>query len=234
MQRVQSVVADHPDEARAYLLRGEAHLTLHQHGRATADFQRAKDIDNSAEASLALLRAYRASDQTAHLMPVIEAYYADGGNDPRLRSAEADLFIAGENWTAAVAVLEALVTDYPNAAPALNNAAYALHKLGRTERALNYARRAQALAPNNPSVNDTLGWLLVESGQPEAGLGFLREATARAANNPELQYHLAATLSRLGRSEEARLVLLKALRDGSAFGDAEVARALLAALEAGN
>jgi putative PEP-CTERM system TPR-repeat lipoprotein len=232
LERAESLVADYPEEARAYLLRGEARLALGDPAAAVADFERARDIDNAPEASLALLRAYRAMGETSRLLPVIKAYYAAGGNDPRLRAAEADLLIAAGDWPTAAAKLDGLINDYPNAAPALNNAAYVLHRLGETERALRYARRAQTLAPESPSVNDTLGWLLVESGDAQAGLGFLREATARAADDPELQYHLGVALHRLNRGQEAKLALRKALRGERDFRDAAAARELLATLEA--
>ncbi|MEQ8517054.1 MAG: tetratricopeptide repeat protein, partial [Chromatocurvus sp.] len=231
LEEATRLVGDQPEESRGYLLRGEAHLGLGHVESAAADFNRAREIDNSAEANLALLRTYRAADDEARLAKVIDTYFASGGNDPRLRAAEVDLLIARQDWQVAAARLETLIADYPRAAPALNNAAYVLQKLGETGKALDYARRAQALAPDNPMVNDTLGWLLVETGDPAAGLGFLREATARAADNPELQYHLGVALHRLERKKEARLSLRKALRDDQAFNDREAAQALLVQLE---
>ena len=84
----------------------------------------------------------------------------------------------------------------PKDARAHNNLAHVLLQLGDAK-ALAHAEQAHALAPSQPQVNDTLGWVLVQQGQVEKGLRYLREAALRAPENTEIQAHLKATLAKI-------------------------------------
>jgi Flp pilus assembly protein TadD len=110
----------------------------------------------------------------------------------------------GEAWlalkdaTRARAVYTELVRVDPKDARAHNNLAHVLLQLGDPA-ALTHAEKARALAPNQPQVNDTLGWVLVQQGQLEKGLRYLREAALRAPEDKGIQSHLNETLARLKR-----------------------------------
>ena len=86
---------------------------------------------------------------------------------------------------------------------------------------------AQALAPQQPQINDTLGWILVKNAQPGEGLPYLREAVARQSDDPTLRYHLAVALHDLGRQSEAVKELTAALRQAGEFDGRDEAMALL-------
>ena len=85
----------------------------------------------------------------------------------------------------------------------LNNYALVLHEQGDAQ-ALTMAEKAHALAPADPNVVDTYGWLLSRAGRREEGMRYLREARLRAPDNLEIRYHLARVLHESGRSAEAR------------------------------
>jgi putative PEP-CTERM system TPR-repeat lipoprotein len=120
---------------------------------------------------------------------------------------------------------ERLLAALPDDVSALNNLAWVYGQTG-DPRALDLARRAQALAPESATVLDTLGWVLVRRGQPAEGLKYLREAQVRAAADPAVRYHLAVALHQLGRSAEALSAVEEALRLGDGFLEADEARAL--------
>ena len=72
-----------------------------------------------------------------------------------------------------------------------NNLANLLLKLN-DKAALAHAERAVKLAPGNPSVMDTVGWLLVETGGDRSrALDLLRAAARKAPANPTIREHLA-------------------------------------------
>jgi len=77
--------------------------------------------------------------------------------------------------------------------------------------ALETARKAHQLLPENADANDALGWALVKQQQAKEALPFLREAQARGGNVPSVNYHLAEALIQLGRQTEALDLLEKAL-----------------------
>ncbi len=73
----------------------------------------------------------------------------------------------------------------------LNNLAFALGEAGNKSRALDYAQKALKLAPDNPSVLDTAGWLMVETdGDREAAIRLLEKAARLAPNNRTIAEHL--------------------------------------------
>ena len=96
-----------------------------------------------------------------------------------------------------------VILAMPDHASALNNLAVVQQQQGNLAEALDLARKAQQLAPNNPAFNDTLGWVLSENGNPEEGILHLRNAYTRATQNGEIRYHIAAALVKLNRQSEA-------------------------------
>ncbi|MDF8335433.1 tetratricopeptide repeat protein [Novosphingobium cyanobacteriorum] len=103
-----------------------------------------------------------------------------------------DAAMRAGNWGNAVKAYDQIMagTDGKNAL-VLNNLAWAHSQLGNTAKALDYAKRAYAVAPDNPSVMDTYGWLLVQSGGDKAkALSLLRGAAAKAPANRTIRDHL--------------------------------------------
>jgi Tfp pilus assembly protein PilF len=93
---------------------------------------------------------------------------------------------------------------------ALNNAAYLASTLARPA-AVDYARRALELAPDNPAVLDTLGWVLVQNSMPAEGLTYLMRATQLLPDLAEIQYHLGVAQLESGDPAAARESLNRAL-----------------------
>lgn len=125
----------------------------------------------------------------------------------------------------AIALLERVVAQGPDAAIALNNLGYARLEDGlldeRTEALL---ERAHALQPADPSILDSLGWLRYRQGRLEEGpwgpgsVALLAEAVKQSGDAPSLEGldHLGDALWRAGRSGEAvrqwQRVLAEAIR----------------------
>lgn len=106
--------------------------------------------------------------------------------------AQADAALREGKWRAAIEAYERLRawTGDRNVL-VLNNLAYAKGRAGQTEEAIELARKAQDLAPDNAAVLDTLGWLLWDSGEDrEEGLGLLRRAAQAAPDDTAIRDHL--------------------------------------------
>jgi len=106
--------------------------------------------------------------------------------------AQADTAMKARNWGNAIAAYERIMALTDGKSPlVLNNLAFAHEQLGNAPVALNYAIRALAVAPGNPSVMDTAGWLMVRTGKDKArGLALLKGAAARAPGNATIGQHL--------------------------------------------
>jgi tetratricopeptide (TPR) repeat protein len=107
--------------------------------------------------------------------------------------AAADAALKREDWlTAARAYRRVLEASDGTNVLVLNNLAYAEGRLGNLDKGLQLARRALEQAPENASVLDTAGRLMVETGDRAGGLALLRKAARLAPDNPEIARHLAA------------------------------------------
>ena len=229
LKLARETVAAFPDAAPAHDLLGRALLSIGQFAAAETSFTRASELDYRPEYGIGRMRALAAQSRFQDAEAVIEGLLSAHPRDTVLVVAHAELLIAQARWAAAEAQLRAALTHFPEQPQLLNNLAYVLARLNRDE-ALDYARRAQAAAPHDALINDTLGWILVQRKQTEEGLMYLRQAVARAATNAELRFHLAAALAELGREAEARAELDRALADPAPFDGRDEAERLRARL----
>jgi tetratricopeptide (TPR) repeat protein len=92
----------------------------------------------------------------------------------------------------------------PGNAIAMNNLAGLLSmKQHKFEDALFWGRKALALAPANPVVEDTVGWAYYLAGRYDVALPYL-EKSEQSLDRPVARYHLAAALLKSGDAGRAR------------------------------
>ncbi len=102
---------------------------------------------------------------------------------------------------------------------ALNNMAdlYSRPPHFNLDQALNYAEKAQKLAPGNGAVADTLGWIYYQQGRYAEALVYLERAKQIVPKLPEVYFHLGKTYVALqdsGKAKEAFEQVLKLAPDG--------------------
>ena len=135
-------------------------------------------------------------------------------------------YLMNDQSKSAVEHYKIIVQQLPQYAPAVNNLASA-YQQEKNPQALAYAEKAHQLAPENPAILDTLGWILVEQGNTSRGLPLLQKATSLAPQVPTIRYHLAYGLTQAGDKIKARRELEQALASGKRFAEMDEARALL-------
>jgi tetratricopeptide (TPR) repeat protein len=134
--------------------------------------------------------------------------------------------IQGKYPAAAARYKQALDLD-PNFAPAANNLAW--HYAEREKNldvALELARRAKQLLPDDPNVADTLGWVLYRRGLYAAAIEHLKFSAEKQPQKAEARYHLGMAYLRNGDSVRAKAELTAALNIGEFSGKEEAERAL--------
>lgn len=93
------------------------------------------------------------------------------------------------NIAEAIKWYEKTLSLAPRTAAALNNLAWIYYEQ-KDPRAAELAKQAYELAPNNPAILDTYGWILVENGKIQQGIEILEKAVEKAPNNEEINKHL--------------------------------------------
>lgn len=179
---------------------------------------------SSGLALAALTAAFRAGSG-AQGVELLEAWLRTHPEDGVARSALAEGYLRLNRLAEARSAYEALLAREPQNGAAANNLAQVLLRLNDAG-AVPIAEKAVKLAPGDANVLDTLGWARARSGALEIGLTTLRDASLKAPESRDIRYHLAWTLFRSGKREDARAELAAALRGNGEFESAPEARQL--------
>jgi tetratricopeptide (TPR) repeat protein len=108
--------------------------------------------------------------------------------------------------------LRRLIKLKPDAAHAYNALGYTLaDRTDRLSEARDLIETARKLAPQDPFILDSLGWVNYRLGNLDQGLSLLKEALA-SRPDPEIAAHLAEVLWAKGQRKEAKSVWTDALR----------------------
>lgn len=216
--------ATQPDDATVARYEAALALAAENFEQAVDIYQRAYAAAPDADAAIRLARTYLALGKAAAAGKLLEKELARR-DSKSVRRALGELAMQANDWSRARDQYAALLTDDAANVDLLNNYAMALLETGDAQ-ARNVAERARTLAPHDPLVADTLGWILLRQGDADAALGLLRDARLRAPDNPEVRYHLAVALKNAGHASQAREELDAALRGAVWFPGVEVAKQL--------
>jgi tetratricopeptide (TPR) repeat protein len=172
--RLEQWLGDRPDDWQLPYLLGNVHISSREAKKATAAYQKA------------LGRTEPKSSERATV----------------LRSLALHLATQGEHQRSAKAYEEALAIE-PGSANTLNNYAWMLATdLGRLDEALEYSRKAVELLPNNASVLDTYGYILLLKGDLDEAARQLFRATQQG-QSAAAHLHYGQTLEKLEQVDSA-------------------------------
>ena len=116
----------------------------------------------------------------------------------------------------------------PRAAVAANNLAWMQLVNGKNlDEAAALARTAQQVLPDDPNVNDTLGWILFKKGDASGAVTYLEKSLAANPEDPGYQYHLGLAYAQLGLWDKAKPALTRALGAQPGHPEAAAARKAL-------
>ncbi len=221
----KEIKTTHPELADAFRLTGDVLMHSGQPEAAEQEYQQAFQREVNTTNLLNLYQAMVSNRKPNEAALLLEQWLKTHPDDQQARYALVQSKFQQGDLVAAQQNLEIILRQSPDNAYLLNNLAN-IYALNQDPRALKTARKAYKLAPDNPAINDTLGWLLVQSGDPSQGLSYLREAHFRLGDSPEIRYHIAVALHQLDRDKEALKELKLLLKSGQDFNGIEDAREL--------
>lgn len=223
--RARQIVQNQPNKALGHSLLGDLAMARNNVPAAIAAFRQAYRVEPATGTALTLMNVLASQNQAGEALDIGRQRLRQAPGDVAVQLLVGDLHArAGRFGDAANAYKTALKVQ-PQNAQALNNLANAQLKL-KDPGALQTAQAAHKIAPQNPVVIDTLGWVLFQQGQIDQALPLLRDARLRAPGNPEIRYHLAKVLFATGRQAEAREEAREALKISDRFDGAVEARVL--------
>jgi predicted Zn-dependent protease len=230
LTRVQALLAQGPDDAGALELEGDVEAQLKQTAAAAAAYSKAQQLRPSARVAANLYRV-RLMGHTPRPQQPLEQWLAREPQSWPIRDLLGQYYLgAGKSPRLAMQQFKAAIAAEPTDVVALNNLAWALNETGDPG-AEAFAERAHDLAPNDPSIDDTLGWILARGGKAAGAIDYLRQAVKLDPRDANVQYHLAYALAKTGQAAEARQILGKILSDGQPFDSRPEARQLLTSVK---
>ncbi len=228
-QRLAAVL---PDEPAAQAVEGDYLLGIKRTADAIAAYQRAMQAHPSLFLVQRISGAFVAAGSPLDAEKALGDWVAAHPGDLAGRLELASFLQARKSYSAAEAQYESLLKDIPDDPAILNNLAL-IYQHDGDPRALDYARRAIAKAPDNAQIADTLGWLLAQKDDIAGGVKLLRRAHDLSPQDLDTQYHLAYALNQAGNKDAAATLLKSALSSGADFESKGDAQALLGRLSKG-
>ncbi|MDH3275402.1 MAG: PEP-CTERM system TPR-repeat protein PrsT [Gammaproteobacteria bacterium] len=217
-----------PESGVPFVLEGELLAGRKLNQQAADAYDAALERSNDRETAVRAFRLRVMAASSDPYAPLLN-YLAIRPADSEVRLILAQGYELAGRANKAVEEYEAVIQSSPDNLIALNNLAMVYLAEGDS-RAEETARRAYDLAPDNGSVADTLGWIVLQSGSVEAGVDILRKAVELANGRPEVRFHLATGLVEMGSVDEARSILQELLASNEEFVSRKEAEKLLARL----
>jgi tetratricopeptide (TPR) repeat protein len=234
-QRIQRHFQKTPDSPSAHFLEGKILIAEGKWDLAVAELQKTLQIDpNFSSAYDLLVQAYFATNKLPQAVSQLQAELSKKPDDETALMTLALAYERMKDFPKARDTYERLLSIEPNFVSALNNLAYLYtEQLNDLNKAYDLARNARDLRANDPSIGDTLGWVLYKRGEYQQALTILQESAEKAADNPEIQFHLGMTAYMIGQTDIARAALQKAASAGKDFPGKDESKRRLALLESG-
>ncbi len=218
-----------PKSPEGFVLEGDIAAAQKDYVKAANAYGHAQTVAKTTAAEIKLHSVLSLSGKAAQADNLMLQWLKAYPNDLLARTYLASAFLKEGNSKSAMEQYQILLQKAPDDALALNNLAWIYHE-AKDGRALETARHANRVAPGNPQVMDTLGWILVSGGESKEGLDLLQKASTLAPSDLDIRYHYGSALALTGDKAKARQVLKEIVDSGKDFTQLKQAKALLSQL----
>jgi len=182
-----------PQDAAGFAVEGNVYFVQKNWDRAAAAYREAMKRKPSPALVARLHTVLENQGKKADANALAAKWAQENPKDVVVPYYLADRALGERNYKEATRLYKQILPAQPDNAVLLNNLAWAAAELKDPD-AIGYAEKAYALAPQNASVLDTYGWLLLQKGEAKRAAELLTTAVNREPKNPEMRLHLAKAL----------------------------------------
>jgi len=231
-RRMDAVVAHNPKDAQILALAGRTYAIAGDLRRSEQLYQQAITANPSyMPAYHQLGQVYVREKRLDEARKEYEDAVKKQPNNVAAHTMVAMLYQAENKNAEAKARYEKILQIDPRSVVAANNLAYMHAEEGTSlDIALQLAQTAKAAAPDEPDINDTLGWVYYKKDMATQAIDPLRQSVNRVPANPIYCYHLGMAYLKAGDKEKAREMLQQALKLDPRFPGADDAKRALGGL----
>ena len=224
----KEVQKQRPKEAVGYLFEGDAQASLKNWPAAIAAYRLGLKEAGGPDLAAKLHLALANSGSTAEADTFAAGWLKEHAKDTRFRFYLAGHATARKDYASAARHYRVLLEAQPENAIVLNNLAWVGAQI-KDPKAMEYAEKANRLAPNQPAQMDTLAVLLMEKGETQRAFELFRQALELAPQAAVIRLNYARALIKAGQKSEAK----KQLDEVAKLGDKFPAQAEVAELQKG-
>lgn len=222
----KDVQKQRPKEAIGYIFEGDVYAAKKSWGDAATAYRAGLKAAGTNDLAIKLHGALVAGGNNAEADKFAESWLKEHPKDSRFRNYLAEAAMARKDFAGAAKQYRMLLDAQPDDPAVLNNMAWVAGQL-KDPKAIEYAEKANKLAPDQPTLMDTLGVLLIERGDTARGLDLLKKAVALAPQASQIRLNYAKALLKSGRRIEAKSELEQLAKLGDRFpAQAEVTQLL--------
>jgi len=220
-----------PAEAQEYFHLGMTYYMLGQEERSRNALNRALSLNQEftgKEEAVRRLGLLAINGKTAgpDVLASLERELKEQPGDPIVLTRLAAIYQRGGEPDKALTLYQAALKLNPkNVAVLLNLALLNSGALHNPQRALDLAKEAYKLSPDDPETSCALGRLAFESGDHKWALSLLEQV--KDTREPEVRYDLALAYYSVGRVAEAEATMRAALEAGGTFSRMNEAKSFL-------
>ncbi len=219
-------------DALAYDLLGQVKASRKDFKGAEVAYNKAAELQpNWTEPLRNLAQLYVIQGQTDMAVKRLEDRLKSAPDDVNTRFVVAQLYNMSRKYAEAMDAYEKILQKLPDNWAAENDLAFLLCEQGKSgkdlERALTLAQKAVNARPDEPSTEDTLGWVYYKRGDLNHASDLIGKAYLKAGDNPVIAYHMGMVSYKAGKPAEAKTYLAKAVKSSVPFEGKEEAQKTL-------